>query len=258
MNFKGLVQQGKIKRNTVVIDQYGRTVRAGSILGLPFPSRDTSNSPFPDLVTDVVSPNELDDPPEDNIPLCPSISTMDMIDGMKDQEDTSRKRIIFFIVAASLVIILAIVALVVSHNREAKKRAAEAQTALPSEEEAVEDSVPLPAEESVPTENTPEAQDTRPEDREQSISELKAERKELQTILEDTTQWLRQFDIYSEQAAKVKRDPLALERLTEPKSRLWNVSYDVEAMGNEMCQQEETLKTRLKDLDARIESADNK
>ena len=53
----------------------------------------------------------------------------------------------------------------------------------------------------------------------------------------------------------VQKDPSALERLTEPKSRLWDVSYDVEAMGEQMGQQRETLKARLSELDERIKNA---
>lgn len=37
--FRKLVQQGTVKRNTIVANQYGRTVAAGSIPGLPFPDQ---------------------------------------------------------------------------------------------------------------------------------------------------------------------------------------------------------------------------
>lgn len=35
--FRKLIQQGKVQRNTIVANQFGRTVTAGSIPGLPFP-----------------------------------------------------------------------------------------------------------------------------------------------------------------------------------------------------------------------------
>lgn len=37
--FRKLVQQGKVQRNTIVANQFGRTVTAGSIPGLPFPDQ---------------------------------------------------------------------------------------------------------------------------------------------------------------------------------------------------------------------------
>lgn len=44
--FKNLVQNGTIKRTTIIANQYGRTVQAGNIPGLPFP-RVQPDSPQP-------------------------------------------------------------------------------------------------------------------------------------------------------------------------------------------------------------------
>ena len=268
--FRNLVQEGKIRRNTIVANEYGRTVQAGSILGLPFPQDDEESSfsgtapnagaPFGrgGSFTDPSAGLSLDQP----IPSATPLEIIEGLDAKKNGRESSGRGWILLVALIFLVGVLVIAAFMVVHNRNAQNQAADNQEEVQTEEEPAEDTPVPPDDETEPTVEEPADQDDAslpeeevPAHQGPTLPELKAERDELQTTWEDTEQWLEEYEIYAEQAAMVQKDPSALERLTEPKSRLWDVSYDVEAMGEQMGQQRETLKARLSELDERIKNA---
>lgn len=257
--FKNLIQEGKIRRNTIVANQYGRTVQAGSILGLPFPQDDEDGSPLCGIAPNAGEPFA---DPSAGLSLgqpIPSATPLEIIEGLDNKtggRESSGRGWILLVTLIFLVGVLVIAAFMVVHNRNAKNSAADdQQEEVQNEEEPSEDASALPDGESETAEEVPASQEEAPAPQGPSLPELKAERDELQTALEDTEQWLEQYDVYAEQAAMVEKDPSALERLTEPKSRLWDVSYDVGMMGEQMRRQRETLRARVSELDERIKNA---
>ena len=269
--FRNLIQEGKIRRDTIVANEFGRTVQAGSILGLPFPQDDERSSPFSGTAPNAGAPLGWGGPPADpsaglslGQPI-PSATPLEIIEGLDDKKnegESSGRGWILLVALIFLVAVLVIAAFMVVHNRNAQSSDADGQEDVQSEEMPVEDVPTLPDGGTEPPEEIPADPDAALPSEEEAplpqgpaLPELRAEHDDLQTTLDDTEQWLEEYEIYAEQAAMVRKDPSALERMTEPKSRLWDVPYDVEAMGEQMRRQGETLKARVSELDERIKNA---
>ena len=223
--FKSLVQNGTIKRTTIIANQFGRTVQAGNIPGLPFP-RVQPGSPQPGGGPGGPFGSGMA-PHSSASPTVPAQSAKTN----SGEEDSSSKWGLLIAAAVFLIGAAAAGYIIYTHEHKAEVASASAQSANQQEnapqgndnqqgdnqnqggthENNQGQSAADSSQSAVPEPDTAPAPTAAPAFGARPLSELRAEQDELQIILEDTEFWLKEYAEYAEQKEMVKKDPYALE-----------------------------------------------